>query len=232
MSDVVRLIQSIVRDQLRSFRTAELGVVTAVHPHESDGDKNNYGCDVRLRDSGLQLKHVPVSTARIGAVAIPNTDDLVLVQFLQGDIHSAIITGRLYNDQDRPPLAKAQECVYISPDDPKSGVRRLHLAFPNGNKLTLDDDKLVLELGQTTLTINNDGDIALNSNAKLTIETNGDASLQAGGNLEIKASGDVKLEGVNVAIKAQANASLEGTAGSTVKGATVKVVGQIEFAAA
>jgi hypothetical protein len=33
-------------------------------------------------------------------------------------------------------------------------------------------------------------------------------------------------------VKAQANASLEGSAGATVKGAAVKVAGQISFAAA
>ncbi len=230
MSDAIDLIQAVVRDQLRAFRTAELGIVTAVYPHESAGDKNNYGCDVRLRDSGLELKRVPVSTDRIGVVAMPNKGDLVLVQFLNGDIHSAIITGRLYNDQDRPPEAKAHEWVYISPDRAESGVRRLHLEFPNGNMLTLDDDKLVLQMGRTTITINNSGDVALNSDAKLTIHAKGDTAIKAGGNLELSATGDVKLEGMNVAIKGKTNASLEGSAGTTVKGATVKVAGQIDFA--
>jgi uncharacterized protein involved in type VI secretion and phage assembly len=232
MIDVISVIQAVVRDQLRAFHTAELGVVTALYPHASAGDKNNYGCDVRLRDSGLELKQVPVSTGRIGAVAIPNIDDLVLVQFLHGDMHTAIITGRLYNDQDRPPEARARECVYIAPDDPESGVRRLYLEFPNGNKLTLDDDKLVLEMGQTTLTVNHDGDVALSSSARLTIETQGDTSLKASGNLTLNATGDVQIEGMNVSLKAQANASVEGTAGATVKGAMVKVAGQIDFAPA
>jgi hypothetical protein len=88
-SDLVGLVQAIVRDQLCGFRTAELGIVTQVYSHESGGDKNNYECDVRLRDSGLELKRAPVATQRIGAVAIPNVDDLVLVQF-----PTATSTGR------------------------------------------------------------------------------------------------------------------------------------------
>jgi phage baseplate assembly protein gpV len=232
MSDVVDLIQAIIRDQLRAFRTAELGVVVAVYPHRSASDKHNYACDVRLRDSGLELKRVPVTTDRIGAAAIPNPEDLVLVQFLNGDIHAAVITGRLYNDQDRPPEAKEHEWVYVCPDDAESGVRRLHLAFPNGNTLTLDDDKLTLEMGRTTLTINNNGDVALASDAKLTIDTKGDTTIKAKGNLELNATGDIKMEGMNVAIKGKTNASMEGTAGATVKGATVKVAGQIDFALA
>jgi hypothetical protein len=161
--DAVGLIQAVIRDQLRAFKTAELGEVTAVYSHESSSDNNNYECDVQLRDSGLELKRVAVGTQRVGSVAIPNTGDLVLVQYLNGDIHSAIISGRLYNDQDRPPEAKTGEFVYVSPDDPAQGIRRMYLEFPNGNKLTLDDDKLLLEMGQSKVTVNHDGDIEVNS---------------------------------------------------------------------
>jgi phage baseplate assembly protein gpV len=163
-TDVVDLIQAVIRDQLRAFRTAELGVVTQVHSHAESSDKNNYECDVRLRDSGLELKRVPVGTQRVGAVVIPNTDDLVLVQYLNGDMHAAVITGRFYNDKDRAPEAKARECVYISPDRPESGIRRLYMEFPNGNKLLIDDDKLQLQMGKTTLTMAHDGSVEVTSN--------------------------------------------------------------------
>jgi len=161
--DVVNLIQAIIRDQLRAFKTSELGIVTKVYSHESGSDKNNCECDVRLRDSELELKRVPVSTQRVGAVAIPNKDDLVLVHYLNGDIHSALIIGRLYNDQDRSPKAKPREWVYISPDAAESGIRRMFFQFPNGNQFLLDDDKLVLEMGKTKLTINHGGDVIINS---------------------------------------------------------------------
>jgi hypothetical protein len=195
-TDAVSLIQAVIRDQLRAFKTAELGVVTNVYSHENTSDNNNYECDVKLRDSGLELKRVPLSTQRVGSAAIPNADDMVVVQYLNGDIHSAVITGRLYNDQDRPPQAKSGEFVYVSPDDPASGVRRMHLEFPNGNKLTLDDDKLVLEMGQSKVTVNHDGDIEVNSGSS-------DISLtdQNGNNLikiqvqqgEINIQGQVKV---------------------------------------
>jgi hypothetical protein len=194
--DAVGLIQSVVRDQLRGFKTAELGVVTALYSHESASDKNNYECDVKLRDSGLELKKVPVSTQRVGAVAIPNVDDLVLVQFLNGDIHSAVITARLHNDKDRPPEAKAQEFVYISPDAAQSGVRRIYLELPNGNKVTLDDDKLLVEMGESKLTINHTGDIIVDSgskNIKLT-DSNGSnfVEIQVSGG-QIKVQGQTKV---------------------------------------
>lgn len=192
MSGVVSLIQAVIRDQLQSFKTAELGVITAVYSHESASDKNNYECDVRLRNSGLELKRVPVATTRIGAVAIPNRDDLVLVQYLNGDIHSAIITGRLHNDVDRPPQAKPHEFVYISPDGAESGIRRIYLEFPNGNKLLLDDDQLVLEMGRTKLTINNNGEVELKSNDQTILLTD-----QNGNNMVkiMPQQGQIKVQG-------------------------------------
>ncbi len=194
--DVVDLIQAVVRDSLRSFRTSELGIVTQVHAHASGSDKNNYECDVQLRDSGLELKRVPVCTQRVGAVAMPNKDDLVLVHYLDGDMQSAVIGGRLYNDKDRSPQADEFECVYISPDSAKSGVRRLYLEFPNGNKLLIDDDKLQLEMGRTKLTVNHDGAVEIQSNDKnITLkDTNGSNQIDIDpGGGQIKVQGQMKV---------------------------------------
>lgn len=232
MTDAITLIEAVIRDQLRSFKIAELGVVTNVYSHESSSDKNNYECDVKLRNSGLELKRVAVATQRVGSVAIPNQNDLVLVQFLHGDIHSAIITGRLYNDSDRPPEAKAHEFIYISPDSAEQGIRRVYLELPKGNKLLVDDDKLVLEMGKTKLTINNDGDVELKSNGKVTISASGDAEIKAQGSLKLDAGGDVSVGGNNVSIKAQVGATVEGSATATLKGMSVKVAGKIDFAPA
>jgi uncharacterized protein involved in type VI secretion and phage assembly len=230
IADAVGVIRAVVREELRGFASAELGVVTSAYPHESDADDNNYECDVRLRDSGLELRRVPVATSRLGAVAIPDSGDLVIVQFLRGDMHAAVITGRLYSDATRPPAATAGEAVYVSAHAAQRGVRRLHLELPNGNRLTIDDDALVAEMGGTRLTLKHDGDVIVESPAKLTLRASGDATLEANGSLTLKAGGNVAVEGNNVAVKALANASLEGTAATTVKGAAVKVAGMIDFA--
>ena len=179
IGDAVGVIQAIVDDRLRGFKTAELGVVTAVHSHESGSDKDNYECDVRLRDSDLELKYVAVATDRIGSVAVPNLDDLVLVTFLRGDPHSAVISGRVYNDKDRPPESKAGERVYVSPDSAQSGVRRLYCEFPNGNKVLLDDDTLKIEMGKTTVTVNHDGDVTVDSSGKVMVKSQSKATVEA-----------------------------------------------------
>lgn len=195
MDDLVSLIQAIVRDQLRSFKTTELGVVTQLYSHESASDRNNYECDVRLRDSQVELKRVPVSTGRVGAVAIPNDQDLVLVDFLHGDIHSAVITGRLYNDQERPPEAKPHEMVYISPDQPESGTRRVYMEFPAENKLLLDDDKVSLEMGTTKVTINHDGEVKVETSSQNIRLTDGNNTIELkSGQIKVEAQAKVVVE--------------------------------------
>lgn len=213
-TDAISVIQAVIRDHLRAFKTAELGVVTATYPHADASDQNNYECDVQLRDSGLELKRVPVLTNRVGAVAIPNQNDLVVVQYLNGDIHSAIITGRLYNDQDRPPQADDGECVYISPDDPASGVRRLYLEFPNGNSLLIDDDKLVLTMGQSVFTVNHDGDIEINSGSSNITLTD-----QGGSNL-LK----IDVQGGEVSVSAQTSVTIDAPQINLAQGASHPLV--------
>ncbi|MGH2736940.1 MAG: phage baseplate assembly protein V [Actinomycetota bacterium] len=235
--DLVQLIQAIVRQETAHIRTAEVGLVTTLHSHASGDDKNNYECDVKLRDSGLELQKVPVATGRVGLAAIPNVDDLVLVTFVGGDLHGAVIVGRLYNDVDRPPEAKAKELVYVSPDAKESGVRRVYLEFPNGNKLCLDDDKLTIEAKDTTITLKNSGDVELSSNAKLLIKTKGDAELksdgnvkiEAGGSLSLKAATDVKVEGLSISLKSQTTTQVEGGASTAVKGPMISIAGMTSF---
>ena len=213
-ANVVDLIQAIIRDQLRAFKTSELGVVTRVYSHQNASDKNNYECDVQLRDSELELKRVPVSTQRLGAVAIPNKDDLVLVHYLNGDIHAAMITARFYNDKDRPPEAKPRECIYVSPDAAESGVRRLFFQFPNGNQFLLDDDKLVLEMGKTKLTINHDGDVVINSDRSNITLTD------QGGNNTL----DIQVQQGQVSLKGQTKVTVDAPQIELVQNATHPLV--------
>jgi phage baseplate assembly protein gpV len=228
-ASAVDIIRAVVQDQLRGFRTAELGVVTAVYARASASDPNNYECDVRLRNSGLDLTRVPVVTSRVGAAAIPNQNDLVLIQFLHGDAHAAVIAGRLYNDVDRSPEAKPHECVYVCPDPEEAGIRRLYVQFPKGHTLTLDDDQLVLAMGATTITIGHDGDVVVQSNGKLTLTAKGDASLETKGSLTLRAQGDVTVEGQSATVKGTAGATLDGGSAATVKGATIKIAGKTDF---
>ena len=91
MISVVEGVRKIVEAEVRKLHLAELGIITSVYPHTSDGDKQNYECDVRLRDKEVELRKVPVATQHIGLAHIPHVGDLVLLTFINGDINSPII---------------------------------------------------------------------------------------------------------------------------------------------
>ncbi len=201
-------IRKIVREELGLVRTAELAVVQAQHSHADEGDKDNYACTVALRDSGIVLKQVPVATQRIGTASIPAVGDLVLVQFVGGSINAPIITGRLYNDEDRPPVNADQQAILHLPPgagdsdavhlELQSGdTRQLLFTLGDALELTAKDDDPVIELSV-------DG-----GKAKVTIDRDGAVTIESQGNIRFKGS-EVKIEGQTIAVEAQSELTLKG----------------------
>jgi uncharacterized protein involved in type VI secretion and phage assembly len=198
-------IQEIVRDELGRMRTAELATVQKQHPHASAGDTDNYGCTVALRDSGIVLGHVPVATGLIGGASIPAVGELVLVQFVNGDINAPVIVGRLYNDDNRPP-----------PND--DGQAILHLPLAGGDSDALHVElhsgsplKVIFKLGSAlSVTVQDDDPV-------ISVDAGGNAGVTIGkdGAVSIKSQGDVKLQGNAISIEAQGKL--------TLKGATVNI---------
>jgi uncharacterized protein involved in type VI secretion and phage assembly len=197
-------IRRIVQEELAQIRTAELAVVKEQHPHESASDNDNYACSVELRDSGLALKQVPVATGQIGAASIPSVGDLVLVQFVGGDINGPVITGRLYNDQDRPPINADGQFVLELPlgagdsdavrIELQSGdSRTLQLKFGSGLSVQLQDDdpaiQVEIDQGKAKLSIGKDGAV--------TVESRGDINVK-GNQITIEAQGQLNLKGATV----------------------------------
>jgi uncharacterized protein involved in type VI secretion and phage assembly len=244
VSTIVDTIQEIVRYELRNIRVAELGVVQDVYPHSADSDTDNYGCDVQLKNSGLLLKRVPIATGHIGTVAIPNKGDLVLVAFDQGDVNQPLVIGRLYNDQDRPPLNNPNEVIFRLPlaesDDKtiKSAIRNIQtndppreLIFEMPPKITvrITDGAVRATAGQTEMKLDQpDGSggtvTVFAGQTKITMNQDGDVTVEAAGSMSLKANGDVSIEGQNVKITGQMNVDLKANMQATLKasmGATV-----------
>jgi uncharacterized protein involved in type VI secretion and phage assembly len=196
-------IQEIVRDELGRLRTTELATVQKQHPHASSGDTDNYACTVALRDSGIVLGHVPVATGQIGAACIPAVGDLVVVEFVNGDINHPIIVGRLYNDQDRPPENDAGQAILELPL--AGGGIHLELDGNSPPKVILkvgssiqlkiqdDDPAVVIDVGGS-------GTIKIAKNGDVSLKTNGDLKLEAGGNIDIEAQSQLTLKGSTVNI--------------------------------
>src|SRR5215472_5537483 len=115
---------------MSKYRIMEMGTVTSVFPHSDQNDKDNYECNVKLKNKDLELRKVPLATQGIGLAHVPRVGEMVLVAFLEGDINSPIILGRLYNDQDRPPVSKDEGIIFQPPFKQDNDKRRLHMELP------------------------------------------------------------------------------------------------------
>ncbi len=231
MEDTVSVIQYIIREELSKLRIAELGVVTSVFPHSGDSDKDNYECDVRLKNSGLELKKVPIATQRMGTVGIPNKEDLVLLTFDKGDINLPIVIGRLYNDEDRPPLSNPDEVIFRLPlaeSDEKTvkmEVRNLSEKRPPREvliellpkvKVRIVDAEIDIFVDKTKLTLKqeggSDGTITLESGtSRIVVNQDGDVSVDCAKNVNIEAKSDISIKGTNIDINGSGVVNIKGS---------------------
>jgi hypothetical protein len=268
MSTIVNTIQEIIRQELRRVRITDLGLVEEVYPHSDSGDDDNYGCDVRLKNSGLLLKRVPLAIGHIGTAAIPNKGDLVLLAFDKGDVNQPIIIGRLYNEKQRPPINTTDEVIFRLPlaeadDKTIKGAIRNHqsddppreIIFEMPPKITvrvtdgtvratagktemkLDQSggsggTVTIFAGSTKITMNQDGDIAVEGAANMSFEARGDLSIKAQSiKMESQTGTDIKA-GTQATLKASMGATVDGGLSGTLKGVSVAINGITSFSPA
>lgn len=245
MSTIVNTLQEIVRHEMRRLRVCELGIVEAVYPHSGSGDDDNYGCDVRLKNSGLLLKRVPVMTGHVGSVAIPNVGDLVLLAFDKGDVNQPVLLGRLYNERDRPPINNPDELIFRLPlaaaDDKtvkaairnhqdQSPPREILVEMPPKITMRISDGTVRATAGKTEMKLDQpDGGggtvTVLAGRTKITMNQDGDVTVEAAGSMSLKADGDLSLQGASVKIKGQGSVSVEAGGTATLKGSSTTVQG-------
>jgi hypothetical protein len=181
--------------------------VTSVFPHSTESDKDNYECNVKLRDKEVELRKVPVLISHIGFANIPHVGDLVLLSFINGDINSPIIIGRLYNDEDRPPLSKMEEIVYTPPYKKDEKLRRINIILPEKIlDLNFYDDRISLVVGKSSVDANDKGEIAIRSArneegedaSELFLNDNSIRESVKAGNvlssIDMNSDGDIKLQ--------------------------------------
>lgn len=217
---MVEVIRKIVEAEIRKIHVAELGVVTSIFPHASDSDKDNYECNVKLKNTGLELQKVPVATQHIGLAHIPKVDEMVLVTFLNGDINAPIMIGRMYTAEDRPPANDGEEIIYIPPYSENADLRRAHMELPSGIILSVTDDIVNVEAGKTTLKINRDGNIEVESNDKISITASGEMTFTAD-KITIESKQDMNIKaGANATIQGESGVKMESSAAMEIKGQT------------
>ena len=180
MTDPVSIIRAIVRDELAALRLPDIAVVTSAFPHTDDNDKHNYECSVKLRESGLELRKVPIATPHIGMASAPQPDELVLVSYVGGDANSPVIVGRLYSEKAQPPKHEAKEW-------------RLAAPFGGTTSIAIDKDEgVVVTAGKTVVTVKKDGNVEVKGEADLTVEVKGKVEVKCT-DCKIDASGNIDL---------------------------------------
>ena len=202
--DLYSTIREIIQDELRQIRTAELGIVQDIHPHVEESDNDNYACTVMLRNTGIVLPAVPVATQRIGTAAIPGINDLVLVQFIDGDINAPVITGRFYNDEDRPPPNARDQLVARFPPGGDMEIkvdggdaREFSLTIGDALRISCRDDDPVLTMQ------------VQGGKAKIQVDSDGAVTIESGTSVSIK-GGSVKISGTSVALEADGELKIKG----------------------
>ncbi|WP_294212972.1 type VI secretion system tip protein VgrG [Chryseobacterium endophyticum] len=152
-----------------------------------------------------------------GSFFRPEIGDEVIIGFINDDPNDAVVLGMLNSSAKPAPLTAADEnnekgfvtrseMKMIFNDDKISYT----LETPKGKKLILNEDEDVIKIQDehsNILTLNKDG-----------------ISMESGKDIKIKAKGDVKIEGVNVSVKASAQFKAEGSSGSELKSGAVTVV--------
>lgn len=221
MDSIVGVMKKVAEQEVRRIYTTELGIVTAIFPHTSEDDKDNYQCSVKLKNKkqpdgkDFELRKVPIATPHLGLVNIPNVGDLVLVTFIGGDINAAVVIGRLYNDPDQPPPNQEKELL-LQQGLKQGGSLKIDaegvLTLTSRNEkniFTIKDEEVISQTEQGSITIK-EGDITL-KNDKCTISLSGDnitidngtckIKVEAGGitidaasnNITVKSMGSIKL---------------------------------------
>lgn len=212
MQRAVQTIRSIARHEIEQRWTSAFALVKSVQG--ANGAKK-YSCTVELRETGIVLPEVPIATGVIGAVSLPRENDLVLVAFAGGDLHGAVVLGRLYTEEVSPPTHGEGELVMVLPGDEESTDKRLELRVKTpgdgSRKLTLtldgsvkvelaiDDEGIQLTAQDTQFSLkqtgSSDGKAELKAgDCKLTMDQGGDVSIEATGTLKLKAS-KIELSG-------------------------------------
>lgn len=230
MSTLIDTLRAIIRQEIDARRQPELGLVLEVFP--GDGAEGNHQADVRLRQSGLTLRRVPVAVARPGVSLLPRVGDPVVVLFLDGDLGQPVVVGSIYSSAEQPPEAGPLEAVYLPSDATESGVRRVHLETPSGGTVTLDDETLAVTLGGTEMVIEQDGAVTVSAAGDISLKADGNVAIEAGGSVSIKANQDVKIEATaNFEAKANAAATVEAAATGKLKAASLTIAGLTNFSA-
>lgn len=212
-------VARIARHEVGARATAGIGRVVDTFPAPDGSSPPDHAVTVEMRDSGLVLPRVPVAAGVMGAAAIPNAGELVVVLFMDGDYHAPVVVGRVYSSALPPPKHDVGEIVLRLPADstnPKLNLEVVgdqpvaRLLLPQDVTLEVTDKQVLVKVGDmqlslqtggggrveiaaggSTITLKKDGDVKISSAGKLVLE---------GTDVEVTGSSKVKISGAQVEV--------------------------------
>lgn len=196
----------------------QIGIVTALEDPEGE-DRIQVRCPIIDKNGeGIWARVVsPDAGKERGFFFRPEVDDEVILGFINDNPNDALLLGMLNSSAKPAPIQakddnhekgfiSREKIKFIFNDEKKSIV----METPAGKKITIDDDSGEIKLedeNSNTITMNPDG---------IKIESSKDIIL--------KATGDVKVEGINISLKASAQFKGEGSAGAEVSTSAVAIL--------
>ena len=231
MSPFMPVLEAIVREQMAASRGIELGIVSAVYTNAGGSGDNNLAVDLRIRGSALELTHVPVAVGRLGLSVVPREGDLAVVGFVSGDLDGAVVLGFLYDEQNRPPDGQPDEIVYTVPEDENDDTRRLAVLLPSGNSVVVQDAKVTISMGSTSVTVESDGDVSIQAGGDISVQASGDFSVSASGDITLNADGSVSVQGGSDVSVQGPSVTVQADSDATLQGATTTIAGVVSFSA-
>lgn len=152
-----------------------------------------------------------------GAFFYPEIGDEVVVVFVNNDPRHAVILGSLHSN------------AHPATENPDDENNKKGFYTRSGLKLTFDDSKKLIEMATSSgnkISIDESGQRIRISDehSNSIVMKSGSIALESKGDIEIKSVGNIKLEGVNVDIKASGKFTAEGSTGADVKSSGIAVL--------
>ena len=193
------------------------------------------------QEDGLWVRQsFPYASQEAGFFFFPEIDDEVIVGFINNDPRYGIITGSVYNGQNKPKETPDDKNRFKSIHS-RSGIklrfddedRVLEIETPDGNSIKLDEKENSILIKDTTgnkLQMDDSG-ITLDSAKDISLSAKGNIDLSATSGINLKANSDLTADGANIQLSAKAGFMAKGNATAeisasgqtTVKGAMVMI---------
>lgn len=167
-----------------------------------------------------------------GFFVMPEVGDEVLVSFHDGDIRTGYVIGGLYNGRNKPP--RVADAVKDSNVLEKIWRSRTGHEIAFGDESGKEFVQIRTKADEMVVRLDVANKLLKITGTDVTIENTGKINIKSTGEVSIKSDGDLKMDAMNITLKAQQKVSIEGgtqvaingQAGAELKGAKVDINSQ------